>query len=470
MSVSVARPNKESLLSAEAMRAARYARLINPRGETATHSKQPIRLMRRVTHSLLAVLVAGGGVSLSAQSVVLAGGNVVNVRDGTSSILDLLVVDGVVRRLGPPGSLAHDFEEIDVGGRWIVPGLIELHTHTTDSIDLRRAMSLGVTSTLTIRTPPDEGSMEAESGVPNVALPREYTVAGRFTGGFPRLTPGRWAPASRMEASLYLDELRRAGYRRIKIWMDDFSLQRAETVPVLSDSIFQALLAGARARGMKSYVHALEGPWYRAAVDGGATWIIHPMFPDTLTHADVAELISQGMGWTTVLSVVLRLGDSREYSRRALADSRLVATMSEETRRSLETTAALPENPGATIRPRMVARHREYLNVIARNARTAAGGGVVLSVGSDSQAGFGTHIEAELLQDYGFDAGTILRALTLGGAAGLGLADRFGIIEPGFVADLVVLGSDPLRDITNLRDVELVVKGGHVWTAEDLRL
>jgi imidazolonepropionase-like amidohydrolase len=419
--------------------------------------------------SLLAGLGAAGTASVSAQAFVLAGGNVIDVRTGVSSVLDVLVSDGVIRRLGPPGSFVHDLEEIDARGMWVVPGLIELHTHTTDSIALRRALGLGVTSTLTIRTPPDEGSLEALSSLPEVPLPREHTVAGRFTGGFPRLDVGRWAPTSRTEAGFYLDELRRMGYGRIKIWMDDFSLQRSETVPVLSDSVFQALLAGATARGMRSYVHALEGPWYRAAIAGGASWVIHPMFPDSLTRADAAALVAQGMGWTTVLSVVLRLGDAREYARLALADPRLVATMSEGVRRSLESTAALRENPGTTARPRMVEKHREYLDVIVQNARRAVSEGVVLSVGSDSQAGFGTHVEIELLRDYGFDAWTILRALTLGGATGLGVASHFGSIELGRVADLVVLGADPLEDITNLRDVHLVVKGGHVWLAEDLR-
>ncbi len=117
----------------------------------------------------------------------------------------------------------------------------------------------------------------------------------------------------------------------------------------------------------------------------------------------------------------------------------------------------------------MVERYEDYLRVIARNGHLAVAEGVVLSVGSDSQAGVGTHVEVELLRDYGFDALTILRALTLGGAIGLGEADRFGTIEPGRVADLVVLGSDPLREITNVRDVEIVLKGGHVWDAEELR-
>ena len=427
------------------------------------------RLRRLMTWSLLAICAPNTAATISAQSLVVAGGTVIDVRTGLSSTKDVLIVDGVITRLGGLETIPADAQQFDARGNWVVPGLIELHTHTTDSTDLRRALSLGVTSTLTIRTPPDEGSLEAVSGLPDVPLPREHTVAGRFTGGFPRADPGRWAPANTTEAHDYLDRLRQAGYQRIKIWMDDFSLQRTETVPVLSDSVFSALLAGAEARGMKSYVHALEARWYRMAVRGGATWIIHPMYPDTLTRDDARALISRGMGWTTGLSVVLRLGDARAYARRALEDSRLVAAMSEDTRGFLERTAALPDNPGSTARPLMVEKHPEYLNVMARNGLTAARQGVVLSVGSDSQAGYGTHVEIELLRDYGFDAPTILRAATLGGAEGLGVGESLGSIEPGRVADLVILGSDPLSDITNLRDVQAVVKGGHVWSAEELR-
>ena len=407
--------------------------------------------------------------SVSAQSVVLAGGTVVDVRTGTSRVSDVIIVDGVVRGVGSAGSVGAGLDVIDVRGRWIIPGLVELHTHTTDSVALRRAMALGVTSTLTIRTPPDSSSLEDLTASPGVSMPREHTVAGRFTAGFPRMTPGRWAPETRAAASMRLDELRRAGYERIKIWMDDFSLQRPETVEVLSDSIFRALIDGGAARGMRSYVHALEGRWYRAATDAGAAWIIHPMFPDTLTAADAAGLTSAGMGWTTVMSVVLRLGDPRAFARRALADPRLVATMSEGTLEELRTTSRLPDAPGASVRPLMVERHREYLRVIARNTRRAAAAGVTLSIGSDSEAGFGTHVEIELVQEYGLDAPAILRAATLGGATGLGVEDRFGTVEVGKVADLLVLGSDPLIDATNLRDVDLVLKGGVVWTAEELR-
>jgi imidazolonepropionase-like amidohydrolase len=45
----------------------------------------------------------------------------------------------------------------------------------------------------------------------------------------------------------------------------------------------------------------------------------------------------------------------------------------------------------------------------------------------------------------------------------LARADDVGTIEPGRLADLVVLRADPLLDIRNARRIELVIKEGHVF-------
>ena len=50
----------------------------------------------------------------------------------------------------------------------------------------------------------------------------------------------------------------------------------------------------------------------------------------------------------------------------------------------------------------------------------------------------------------------------------LGMADSLGTIEPGKIADLVLLGSDPLQDITNTRDIAMVMLGGELFTQDDL--
>jgi len=197
--------------------------------------------------------------------------------------------------------------------------------------------------------------------------------------------------------------------------------------------------------------------------------MIHPIVRGRLTEDDVGMLREAGLGWTTVMSIVFWNGDPRAYARRVLADRRLTDAMLPATVEALRADAALDENPNAATPPRIVRMVDEYLENVRRNTELVVTRGLPVAVGSDRPAGYSTHFELELLRDAGFDAATILRAVTEGGATALGVSDRFGTVDVGKVADLVVVGLNPLDDITNLRDVELVVKGGRVWPVDALR-
>lgn len=61
-----------------------------------------------------------------------------------------------------------------------------------------------------------------------------------------------------------------------------------------------------------------------------------------------------------------------------------------------------------------------------------------------------------------------LVAATRNGAAAAGMADRLGTIEPGKIADLILLARDPLADIANIRSLDMVVAGGRIVDVDAL--
>jgi imidazolonepropionase-like amidohydrolase len=96
--------------------------------------------------------------------------------------------------------------------------------------------------------------------------------------------------------------------------------------------------------------------------------------------------------------------------------------------------------------------------------REALRQGVTIVNGSDMGVfphGQGAH-ELELLVQYGMKPPDALRAATSVAAGALHLETRLGAVRPGLLADLAVFDGDPTRDITALRKVRLVMKGGTV--------
>jgi imidazolonepropionase-like amidohydrolase len=73
--------------------------------------------------------------------------------------------------------------------------------------------------------------------------------------------------------------------------------------------------------------------------------------------------------------------------------------------------------------------------------------------------------EMELMVAYGMSAPDVLIAATSGNAKLFGLVDRVGVIRAGLLADLVAVAGDPTRDITAVRSIRLVMKGGRLAVA-----
>jgi imidazolonepropionase-like amidohydrolase len=95
--------------------------------------------------------------------------------------------------------------------------------------------------------------------------------------------------------------------------------------------------------------------------------------------------------------------------------------------------------------------------------------GVRLSIGTDGTGGGPSFVrELELHVQAGIPAWEVLRLATSGAAERLGMADVSGTLAPGFDADIVFLNSNPLENIANVRDVEVVVQNGRAHHAREL--
>ena len=104
-----------------------------------------------------------------------------------------------------------------------------------------------------------------------------------------------------------------------------------------------------------------------------------------------------------------------------------------------------------------------------------------VAIGTDSGYSFNLYgfsyvREMELLREAGFHPLEVVRAATLGGAEGLGMADEVGTVEVGKMADLVVVDENPLENLKVLygtgalkltADNEVVRVGGIKYTIKD---
>ena len=90
--------------------------------------------------------------------------------------------------------------------------------------------------------------------------------------------------------------------------------------------------------------------------------------------------------------------------------------------------------------------------------------GVPIVVGTDQTVpGHSVHREMELYVEAGFTPLEALQAATLVPAKAMGVDQETGTIEPGKRADLVILGANPLENISNIRRTEKVVQAGVVY-------
>ncbi len=388
-------------------------------------------------------------------AIVLRGATVVTMAgDAVIADADVVVVDNRIAAVGrrgavklPPGATVRE-----LAGRFIVPGYVDAHDHFGDVrrrlLDLDNwgfpaTLAYGVTSALDPSTLSID--MLAYQDLLDAGLcigPRLYSTGPAVFSFNEFASPTQAEDVVRRYAEHYrLSNLKeyRSGSRRVREWIaaaaGEFGLvATTEGALDLKLDLTQVL------DGYAGNEHAL------AAV---------PLF------RDVIELMARSRTSYTPTLTISHGGPPAglEFIAREdpLDDPKVVHFYPRFAREHLFTRV-----------PWTAAQEHAYPAVAAGAAAIQRAGGIVAVGSHGNYPGIGFHFEMQALAAGGMAPLEVLRAATLGSAEAIGRARDLGSLEPGKLADLVVLDQDPRLDVRALRAIREVMKNGRLYDAATL--
>jgi hypothetical protein len=406
-----------------------------------------------------ATLIDGGGPARGDMAIVTDGPNIALVTPDAE--LD-------------PATLA-GARQVDLRGRYLLPGLIDSHQHRATPPDrraaeaqMRRDLYSGITAT---RIMADDLRSIAElaraSLTGEIAGPDFYyaaLVAGPSFFADPRTQaisagwrPGEtpWAQAidERTDIPLAIARARGTGATGLKIYAN------------LPPNLVRALAAEGRRQGMRVWAHGMVFPTPPADVIAAG--------PDVVSHS---------------CYLAYQLSDPRpqsyqqrfpvNYAAFANGDNEAMAGLFREMRRRGIILDATLNVYAQADRRAAAPGGRPYhctLDLAARLTDQARREGVTISAGTDGDSSRAAPYpalfdEIELLvRRAGLSPAEAIRAATGTGAATIGQEAAMGAIAPGRLANFLVVARDPLIDIANLRSLVFTVKRGRMFERRHFR-
>ena len=390
---------------------------------------------------------------------------------------DILVEQGVVKEISDRPIRSDSARVIDVRGKTVMPGLIDLHVHVVAvELDLGRQVRMpNVLVTLrsvplmrgmlrrgftTVRDAGGAGLAFKEAVESGLAQGPRLFVSGRalsqtgghgdmrmrsdHLGGEPACSCVRVGALARVVDGV--DAVRRAAREELQMGADQIKIMASGGVASPTDPVgafgysedeIRAIVEEARARGTYVLAHAYTAPAIARAVRCGVRTIEHGNLVDAPTAALMAESGAYAVPTLVTYDALATEGERYGLPKESVAK---VASVREAGLRSLE---------------------------IYKSAGVKMGFGSDLLGESQRLQSDEFRLRAEVLS-----AAEAVASATVVGAEVLGMGDRLGRLVPGALADLLVVDGNPLRDVGCLlgqgERIPLVMKEG-VIQFDDLR-
>lgn len=448
--------------------------------------------------------------SVRAEKIALVGGTTINPRDGKIIPHAVLVIDG--DRIVSVGSRQEKeppagARVIDCTGKFILPGYIDTHVHFFQSGDLfarpdvvdlnsvrpyreevawtkshlddtfARYLRCGITSVIDVGGP--MWNFEVRKRAQAIAKSPRVAVAGPLISSVarPQLELDGDPPIVKIDTARqgvqFVQKLAKRHPDYIKIWYvvsPDSPVEKFRP-------IVRAVIKESHRLKLRVAVHATELESARVAADEGADLLVHSITDKSVDDAFVKLMQLRGTILTPTLVVFERYG--RTFAHRLELTPEEKAWGNPEVIASLDITKLPPDRVPERIQKALddpeatLAKIRQTYEVALKNLKTLMDADIPIATGTDA-GNIGTihgpalFREFQLMREAGLTPMQILRCTTataaraFGGETGL----KLGAIEPGKLADLVILNANPLDDIANASKIESVVKGGTIYSAE----
>jgi imidazolonepropionase-like amidohydrolase len=464
--------------------------------------------MRR---SILAAALFLLTAQLHAEKIVLTGGTAINPE--TSRVIPdaVLVIDGGhIAALGDKKttSIPKDAETIDCHGKFILPGYIDTHVHffqsgglftRPDVVDLNsvrpyrdevawvqshlsdvfaRYLRCGITSVVDVGGPMWNFKVR-DAATGNNRAPR-VAAAGPLISSVSREQLDLGDPPivkidGPEQARDFVKKL--APYKPdfVKIW---YIVDKDHPVDSFRPTV-RATVEESHAHKLRVAVHATELETARAAIEEGADVLVHSVTDKPVDDRFVQLLKEHHTILTPTLVVFERYG--RTFANKLNLTKEEQAWGNPEIISSLDVTKLptdkIPDrikkamaDPEATLK-----RIQALYDVALKNLKTLEDAGITIAAGTDA-GNIGTihgpalFREFQLMKEAGLTPAQILQSTTANAAKFFGgeTGAQIGSLNPGKLADLVILNSNPVEDIGRASDIQTVIKNGVVYPADKI--
>jgi imidazolonepropionase-like amidohydrolase len=360
----------------------------------------------------------------------------------------ILVLDGRVAAAGPASSvkIPAGVERVALGGKTVIPGIVNAHGHVNGPKDLDTYAVYGVTTVFSLGGEP-ASVFAARDGQNTPTLKR----ARVFVAG-PVLDPKTPEEARTQVADVVAQKV-----DIVKIRVDD----NLGTTPKMTPAVYRAVIDEAHKRGARVATHLFYLADAKSLLAAGSDFVAHSIRDTSVDAELIAALKKRGV---CVSPTLMREVSTFVYESTPefFSDPFFLAHANMEWVTNLKD----PARQQAMRTSTSAQRYKAAFAVAKRNLKTLSDAGVPIAMGTDTGPtgrfqGFFELMELEQMVSAGLTPRQALTAATRDAARCMHIDREVGTIEKGKWADFVVLDANPLTDITNVRRIASVWIAGN---------